>query len=311
MPKNARRAGMVVAVVSLLCLGANNPFKFSSVSKKELAERVEFLERQNAELRKQVEDLSMKVELLSQRVNTMYASAGRRSSRPGPAAVAGGSQVSGLDVVRLSPGDARPEKKKGRLIIAHSDGDSTTLIEHKSSLPGTDYVPLPDPENTIAKHGSGANTPETGDSLARPALSESDVEEPGTGEAVKGSKQAGPSFEKIKKLVKDGEAAKATPMMESYLGRKGGEREDQVAFWLGQYYYERGEYEKAIKAYRVVSERHVQSLDAPEALYKTGLCLLELDRIEDAADALREVKILYPFSSFAEEAEDKLVSCCR
>jgi len=297
---NARIAGSAV-LLSILCLGAG-PFSFSGLSKKELAERVEILEKQNAELRTQVSDLSRKVGLLAQKVNMACLKDAGARTLAGPAS----KEIPDLEVVRISPeGLAREReriKPRGKLIVAHSDGESMSLIEHGAPLPGTDYVPLPDPAGTVSRKGgaeAGARVP----AMARP--------EKGA-ENQAGQEESSASFENIRELVDKGEQARAAPFMQKYLEENpGGPKEDMVAFWMGQHLFNEGDYKRAIEYYRIVTERHVESDSAPEALYKTGLCWLELERTEEAADALREVKILYPFSQAAKQAEDKLLSCCR
>jgi TolA-binding protein len=61
---------------------------------------------------------------------------------------------------------------------------------------------------------------------------------------------------------------------------------------------------------KIVTENHYESDFAPEALYEIGLAYLELGQPEEAGSALREIRILYPFSETAEKAQELLSTCC-
>ena len=72
MKQNARAAVLAgVVCISILSLGATNPFKLSS--NKGLKGRVELLEKENAELKKQVAELTMKMEGLIPALESSHA----------------------------------------------------------------------------------------------------------------------------------------------------------------------------------------------------------------------------------------------
>jgi tol-pal system protein YbgF len=308
MKKNTRTAALLVVVcLSILGVGASSPFTSSS----NLNQRLEELEKQNVALRQEVADLKIKVDILTDRVNQACAGSGQglsmspgRSPRSGPSSNPG---VPDLRVVRLSPETTPPNLPRGKLIVEHEDAESPSVLEHNANsggapLPGTNYVPLPDPETTMKPGSEPSITEQTmpaspGPSTPAPASTARD--EPS-------------AYQEIKSLIDQGDKDGATPFLEQYLkAYPKGIHVSEVASWLGDNYFSRNEYQKAIKTFSLVTEDHPESNQAPDALFKIGLSWLELNQASKGAAALREVKVLYPFSSAAEQAEQKLKSCCQ
>ena len=297
------RMGALAGVICLsaLCLSADitpRPVHKNS------AERIEALEAQNIELRKQIAELNQKIEILTSRVNESCGggrSFGAENITTGPA-----PSVPGLSVVRLQPNGsasagapaAPPARGKGRLIVTSSNEESALLVEHGAPLPGTNYVPLPDPAGPPAPSAEPkpAGTMAMAENAAAPS--------PPANEAA--------AFKQIKELLGSGKTDEAVPLMEDYLKRHArGAHEDEVAYRLGDYLFSQGEYARAIPVLRQVTENHPESSWAPDALYKVGLSYLELDKTSEAESALQEVGILYPFSEAAGKAAKKLEACCR
>lgn len=289
--------------LALLNMGAKNPF--AGLSQNSLKERVQTLESENAKLSAEVDELTRKLDILTQRVN---ASCGE-----GDAGTFDDSNISlslftpevpGLETVRLKPEDGAPasapaNKPGGKLIITKS-GDSTTYIDKGGPLPGTNYVPLPDPEFESDGGSDSAPPPSLArnDSSSDSGSSSSSLMEP-------------VAFEEIRGLVEQGESGRAEGLMKKYLSsHAGGANEDRVAHWLGTSLYGKGDYAGAIKAFKIVTEKHYESALAPDSLYYVGLAYIELGKTKEAGDAFREVKILYPFSNAAKKADEKLASCC-
>jgi tol-pal system protein YbgF len=306
MMKKKRVSALGAAIIlSILCLGAGDPFKSSSRNS-ELLSRMEALEKQNADLRAQVADLNVKIEVLTQRVNASCGGpAGAAFDNSNTALSSRSPAMPGLSTVRLQPGAPDLVKPKGRLIVTSSDNESSSVIEQGTPLPGTNYVPLPDPETTM-NGGADASQPSSGPATALPAAGPA----PASAPAPSGKDELA-SFNEIKDLVDQGKNEEAAPLMADYLARfPKGSREDKVAFWLGNYYFSQDQHEKAVKAFKIVAENHFESEEAPEALFKIGMSYLDMNKTEDAKSAFQEVKILYPFSDMAEKAEEMLSSCC-
>ncbi len=314
MMRYTNRAAVVAVVVtaSILSMGAN-PFKPTKSSKNDVLERLEILEKQNAELRKQVADLSTKVELLTARLNgTSGFSSGSSYEMNDFASSAPPPNLPGLDVVRLKPEGAQPAttRPKGKLIIAHSSDSSASLIESprsSSPLPGTNYVPLPDPAETMAmpvSSNNGVKSENISSYSSAPAQAPAPEPVSSPGESA--------AYQSIKEKIESGDSGQARPLMEDYLkNHGGGANEDRVAFWLGEDHFANGDYSRAKDVYSIVTERHPASEAAAESLYKIGLCHLELGRPTAASESFREVKLLYPFSEASNKADAKLKECCQ
>ncbi|MCC6967862.1 MAG: tol-pal system protein YbgF [Nitrospira sp.] len=77
-------------------------------------------------------------------------------------------------------------------------------------------------------------------------------------------------------------------------------------FWLGESYYGKKDYSRAIDAYDQVQLNHPASEKVPAALLKKGYAYLALKDRKKAASALKQVIDLYPRSPEANKAIDKL-----
>ncbi|MBI4000519.1 MAG: tol-pal system protein YbgF [Nitrospira defluvii] len=77
-------------------------------------------------------------------------------------------------------------------------------------------------------------------------------------------------------------------------------------FWLGESYYGKKDYPRAIDAYDQVQLNHPASEKVPAALLKKGYAYLALKDRKRAASALKQVIDLYPRSPEANKAIDKL-----
>ena len=77
-------------------------------------------------------------------------------------------------------------------------------------------------------------------------------------------------------------------------------------FWLGESYYGKKDFSRAIDAYDQVQLNHPASEKVPAALLKKGYAYLALKDRKKAASALKQVIDLYPKSPEANKAMDKL-----
>ena len=77
-------------------------------------------------------------------------------------------------------------------------------------------------------------------------------------------------------------------------------------FWLGESYYGKKDFSRAIDAYDQVQLNHPASEKVPAALLKKGYAYLGLKDRKKAASALKQVIDLYPRSPEANKAMDKL-----
>jgi tol-pal system protein YbgF len=79
-------------------------------------------------------------------------------------------------------------------------------------------------------------------------------------------------------------------------------------FWIGETYYQKKEYEKAILEYEKVMDRYPEGDKVPAALYKQALAFLEVGDKSNAKNMLKRVIEKYPHSIQAEAAKKKLES---
>jgi tol-pal system protein YbgF len=77
-------------------------------------------------------------------------------------------------------------------------------------------------------------------------------------------------------------------------------------YWLGECYYGKKEYQRAIEAFDRLKTEHPRSGKVPAALLKKGFAYLALNDSRQATVALRQVMDGYPRSAEAEKAAQKL-----
>ncbi|MBX3320339.1 MAG: tol-pal system protein YbgF [Nitrospira sp.] len=77
-------------------------------------------------------------------------------------------------------------------------------------------------------------------------------------------------------------------------------------FWLGESYYGKKDFQKAIDAYDKVEIDYPSSEKVPAALLKKGYAYLAMKDLKRAHSAFRQVMTLYPGSAEAGRASDKL-----
>jgi tol-pal system protein YbgF len=77
-------------------------------------------------------------------------------------------------------------------------------------------------------------------------------------------------------------------------------------FWIGEIYYQKKDFEKAILEYEKAITKYPESGKIPAALFKQALAFLELGGKTDARGLLRKVIERYPHSDQAEMAKKKL-----
>lgn len=77
-------------------------------------------------------------------------------------------------------------------------------------------------------------------------------------------------------------------------------------FWIGEVYYQRGEWINAIDKYKVVIDQYAKSNKAPAAFYKAALALSKLGEKDLARDLAKDLRKKYPDSDQAKKAKSLL-----
>jgi tol-pal system protein YbgF len=81
---------------------------------------------------------------------------------------------------------------------------------------------------------------------------------------------------------------------------------DNAQYWIGETYYDMGDYPNAILAFKEVVKHYEERSKAPDALLKIGYSYLALDDPENARIYLEGVIKNYPFSEAEVKARAKL-----
>lgn len=115
------------------------------------------------------------------------------------------------------------------------------------------------------------------------------------------------SYERTLTRFKDGDLEGARQgFAEFLLQHPHSDLAPNARFWLGESYYGKKDFSRAIDAYDQVQLNHPASEKVPAALLKKGYAYLALKDRKKAASALKQVIDLYPRSPEANKAMDKL-----
>lgn len=74
---------------------------------------------------------------------------------------------------------------------------------------------------------------------------------------------------------------------------------DKALYWLGEVFYAKQEYQRALEQFEALAGRFVSSDKMPDALLKIGMCYRHLGDIDKARDFFRRVHSQYPNSDAA------------
>jgi tol-pal system protein YbgF len=81
---------------------------------------------------------------------------------------------------------------------------------------------------------------------------------------------------------------------------------DNAQYWLAETFYVRQEFETALPEFQKVIDSYPQSAKLPDALLKVGYCYYELEQWDDARAALERVSRMYPDTTVARLAVQRL-----
>jgi tol-pal system protein YbgF len=125
---------------------------------------------------------------------------------------------------------------------------------------------------------------------------------------VKGvSTRAGDLYKDAYETLQKGDGEGARRKFEAFLKQyPNTELSDNAQFWIGETYYLKKDYEKAILEYEKAITKYPEGDKIPAALYKQALAFLELGDKTNARNILRKVIERYPSSDQAQMAKKKL-----
>ncbi len=125
---------------------------------------------------------------------------------------------------------------------------------------------------------------------------------------VKGvSTRAGDLYKDAYETLQKGDGEGARRKFEAFLKQyPNTELSDNAQFWIGETYYLKKDYEKAVLEYEKVITKYPEGDKVPAALYKQALAFLELGDKTNARNLLKKVIERYPSSDQAQMAKKKL-----
>ena len=82
---------------------------------------------------------------------------------------------------------------------------------------------------------------------------------------------------------------------------------DNARYWIGEIYYVRNDYSKALQEFLRVETDYPDGTKVPAALLKAGYCLQELRKPEEAKRLYQKIRQKYPQTQEAELAGEKLM----
>jgi tol-pal system protein YbgF len=157
-----------------------------------------------------------------------------------------------------------------------------------------DRLKAPEPKTS----GAGLKSPESEKSAsAKEVLSELRGVSPGMGDLYRDA------YETFRKGDLEGARRKFEAFLKQYPNT---ELSNNAQYWIGETYYLKKDYEKAILEYEKAIVKYPEGDKIPAAIFKQALAFLELGDKTNARNLLKRVIEKYPLSDQAQVAKKKL-----
>ncbi len=131
--------------------------------------------------------------------------------------------------------------------------------------------------------------------------------EPKAPAPTKGMVAAETKFNEAKNSYTSGDADKAEAGFKEFLSSYPNDRlADDARYYLGEIYFDRKEYSKALTEYEGVVNGYPLADRVPDALYKAGVVNIQLKDNAKARDLFMRVMDNYPYSEAAKKARQSL-----
>lgn len=131
--------------------------------------------------------------------------------------------------------------------------------------------------------------------------------EPQAPEPTKGMVAADEMFNDAQNRYVTGDLGMAEAGFKAFLSKYPNDRlADDARFYLGEVYFDRKEYSRAISEYEGVVKEHPLADRVPDALYKAGVVNVQLNDTAKARDFFMRVMDNYPYSEAAKKARQSL-----
>ena len=277
--------GTVAAAAVMSCmmvLGCAGEWQNRKVT--DLETRVSELEASNAELRRQLEEVNTRIQMLQARASVAAPAVSSSALPPPPAPAAAkapgrAAPAPNLEVVKLKPASPTNPKPLSawpqQPVFRTADGKAISLPKATE--------PAPEPGESAA---ASAPPVKSGDPAKTRGFA---------------------AYQEAMQLFDDRKYAEALVKFQQISeDPKAADLHDNARYWMGECYYAQNDFQKAVEEFIKLANDYPESDKAPDALYKAGLAYDELNQREAAMETLREVVVLYPFSDSARLAEAKI-----
>ncbi len=130
---------------------------------------------------------------------------------------------------------------------------------------------------------------------------------PATGNGPLASARIAETYRSALVLFGQGKIAEARSTFQRVFDEEpSGDLADNALFWIGETYYQTGDYTDAVRYYRRVTTEFADQNKAPDALFKIALSQEKSGDLVLARQTLEEVIRKYPYSSPAASAKTEL-----
>ncbi len=305
--------GRLAIAISLAALGGAGCVARSTVDSSKLTQRLEELAQRDAERQKQLDDLSNRLFLLEDKVETSRV-AMERSGRP-PA----------LPVIRLQPGPLEPEGaprtegqraagSAGRDDAEEEESGGSSVVE-RSDVIYDGAAGRGGPRLVLKLHepadGTGGESGKKERSLpAGPDPSQVTEKLPvvplprrSTAAKAASDVQSMREYNEALSKYRAGEYAAAAEAFRHFFKQYSSHAyADNALYWMGECAYDMKNYRLALRLFRQVVEDYPSGNKAPDALLKMAYCYVQLNDRRNARTILGQVMESYPRTQVAKLA---------
>ena len=303
-----RANSWLVWVLASLCMGAvgcTDHAQRLDRQMRDLRTEISELRRSRADHRSRLEELQSRVFIMEDRLETARLAAQRQGRvpelpvvtiRPQQSAGHGATAVAEpVPVLRIGPSPAPVKDKSGETPYADADRKG---IEAGARLQVSPVPPAPKVKGRAKakRRPAAAKTPAKTGSKAKAAAS-------AVGDAEAATRAYKTAYEEMRAGRIDQALAQFRAFGERYPRH---DLSDNAQYWVGECFYARKEFGAALKEFRRVIDEHPTGNKVPDSLLKIGLSYQSLGDGRTAKDVLGQVVEIFPESSAARVARERL-----
>lgn len=197
---------------------------------------------------------------------------------------------------------APPSTTEQRVVGVADDG--TEIVYEGEAARGTPAVvdPVAERRLAMATVASGRRQAKRGAPLIAPAVRSARLRD-----ARFASTTAASDYRAAVDLVREGKHDEAVVALRAFVSANPGhDYADNAQYWLGESFYARKDYTRALAEFRATIETYPRGNKVPDALLKVGYCYSAMGQADKARAVLEQVVNLYPKSEPAALASTRL-----